>query len=184
MPDPEAYNLALKKLLDLIARFEQFNKFRKSLDDEEAIMRQDWTAWYHIYEREKPPEEQTSLPLDGETAPEPAGESVPQSSDLFEMKSPLPSEPTQQPTVDEFGEKFSQRTYGSKTLKVITALQEAGESGVTPKELKDALLRLEVSASDGFANNALFRLKKQKKVKVLPNGRYVLIENLPSKEAA
>ncbi len=180
MADQEAYNLALKKLLDLMARFESFNKLRKNLDEEEAYMRKDWDAWYHIYEREKPPEEQTSLPLEGEAGSDPAIEALAHVPELFELTEPLPSE---QPTVAEFGEKFSQRTYGSKTLKVIAVLQDAGEAGVTPKELTEALRRLDVPVSVSFASNALFRLKKQQKVRLVGK-HYIWIEDSQSKEAA
>jgi DNA-binding transcriptional ArsR family regulator len=177
MPDEEAFRVAMRKLSELMTQFKTFEEIRAKISEAEEKLNEDWRAWYHIYEKEKPPEEQAELALEEDTPPvAPLPDPTPLIPGFADGVPPVSSDPV---TVAEFREKFTKRTYGQKTQKVMEVLRAVGNTGITPKGLTEALRALDIAVSDGFASNALFRLRKNGVIHLEADGRYVLSSLLP-----
>jgi hypothetical protein len=167
--DVSIYLIAQTKLMDLLDRFQEVNEAREALAAREAVLNEDWKAWYHIYEREKPEVPETlsadfveAATIEGGTATAP----MLAPSEGIEDRLPI----------------IIPNKYGSKTLAVTQILTEAGEIGISPKELSAELERRGIKASESFSGNTLFRLRKRGKVFVDSGGRYVLSSLLPKEE--
>lgn len=173
MPDDVSiFVLAHSKLIQLMEEFEQIKSDRNLLDAKEAALTEDWKAWHHIYEREMtvnaaviammaPAEENPALPNPVAQDEQPAPEIV---------------------AIPEIEKRPPARNYGAKTVAVRQILADAGIAGISPRELAAELEKRGIKASESFAGNTLFRLRKKGEVFVNSDGKHTLSSLLPKED--
>jgi hypothetical protein len=153
-----AYEIAERKLDHLVVTIDDLRKKKKEIEEEETRLLVLFAAWHKIWVSEKP------LTLE-------AAASLPPEQFLLESE---PSQIEQNYRVIVGQNDNSENMYGVKTAAVKGILEEAAESGITPRDLSQKLRDKGIKHSSSFPSNTLFRLKGKHEVFVRPDGKYAL----------
>jgi hypothetical protein len=162
----DALEIVRQRLDGYIEQIEAIRGQRKALDEEEKRLVAAFSAWYQVYKLERGIADDTPAASDSES----------ESPSLF----PSESEQSNENLYGALSSGSGEDQHGRKTAAVRQALEDAGQQGLTPRQLT-AILRLrgyEISA--GFSGNTLFRLKQKGVVAPREDGTYVLASLISS----